>query len=129
MLPDALENETGYENSKGITDMNLFEITMNVVPFLFISLFLDLPRFGGRAGQAEKPERGRGRIETLFDLVVATLGLLAFMVSLYAIGSQPDHAPEPWMRQVVIVALSFAMAALFSRVLMRIFRANSPMRI
>ena len=43
------------------------------------------------------------------------------MVSLYAIGSEA-MTPEPWMRVIVISALSFAMAALSSQVLLRIFR-------
>lgn len=75
--------------------MNLFEITLNVVPFLFIALFLDLPRYGGRVDSSRlNGSRPReGRIEPLFELIVATLGLLAFIISLYAIGSQvqPDR--------------------------------------
>lgn len=103
--------------------MNLFELTLQIVPLIFISLFLDLPRAGV---ERRDPKASKNRIETAFDLIVATLGLLAFMVSLYAIGSEPSTAPEPWMRMIVIIALSFAMAALFSQVLLRILRKKYP---
>lgn len=102
--------------------MNLFELTLQIVPLIFISLFLDLPRASVVRKDAPAP---KNRIETTFDLIVATLGLLAFMVSLYAVGSETTTAPEPWMRIIVIIALSFAMAALFSQVLLRITRRNT----
>lgn len=98
--------------------MNLFELTLQVVPLIFIALFLDLPRKTTDDGTAKAPDT---RIETGFDVVVAILGLLAFMVSLYAIGSEAT-TPEPWMRVIVISALSFAMAALSSQALLRIVR-------
>ena len=103
--------------------MNLFELALQIVPLIFISLFLDLPRIGTRSKDAPVP---KNRMETAFDLIVATLGLLAFMVSLYAIGSEPTDTPEPWMRIIVIIALSFAMAALFLQVLLRIARKKGP---
>jgi hypothetical protein len=99
--------------------MNLFELTLQIVPLIFISLFLDLPRAGAVYQETVRPKT---RVETAFDLIVASLGLLAFMVSLYAIGSEAAATPEPWMRFIVITALSFAMAALFSQVLLRIIR-------
>ncbi len=99
--------------------MNLFELTLQIVPLIFISLFLDLPR---KAPADQQTKASETRIETGFDLIVATLGLLAFMVSLYAVGAEETTAPEPWMRVIVIIALSFAMAALFSQVLLRIIR-------
>ena len=98
--------------------MNLFELTLQIVPLIFIALFLDLPRKTSDNSTAKASET---RIETGFELVVALLGLLAFMVSLYAIGSEAT-TPEPWMRVIVISALSSAMAALSSQVLLRIFR-------
>ncbi|MEZ5086776.1 MAG: hypothetical protein R2722_11185 [Tessaracoccus sp.] len=101
--------------------MNLFELTLQIVPLIFISLFLDLPRKATGEGPTKRSET---MVETAFEITVAVLGLLAFMVSLYAIGSSDTTSPEPWMRMIVIVALSFAMAALFSQVLLRIFRKN-----
>ncbi|MBF9337244.1 hypothetical protein G3N30_13810 [Microbacterium lacticum] len=103
--------------------MSLFELTLQIVPLIFISLFLDLPRIGTARKYTPVP---KNRMETAFELIVASLGLLAFMVSLYAIGSEPTDAPEPWMRVIVIIALSFAMAALFSQVLLRITRRKTP---
>lgn len=90
--------------------MDLYLATLQVVPMLFIGLFLNQrPAAHGDDGE----ERALTRLR-FFHLVVAVLGLLAFSLSVFVVGSQID--PPAWMGSVVTVALACAMAALSTQV-------------
>ncbi|WJY66988.1 hypothetical protein [Corynebacterium auris] len=97
--------------------MDLFVVTIQVVPMLFIAIFLD-------RRDATPEEQGGGM--RYFHLVVALLGLVAFTISVYVVGG--SGSPTTWMRIVVTSALGFAMAALSSQVLYRVLQ-NGPRRI
>lgn len=91
--------------------MDLFLAAIQVVPMLFISLFLD-------RNTATDPEAKHTAILRLFHLLVAVLGLIAFSLSVYIIGSKTE--PTGWMRSVVTSALACAMAALSAQILLRL---------
>lgn len=94
--------------------MDLFLITIQTVPMLFIPLFLD------RNAANDTPRQNPKNAATLrsFHLAVAVLGLIAFTISVYVVGS--ENEPEGWMRRVVITALACAMAALSAQILLRL---------
>ncbi|MCX4471341.1 hypothetical protein OOK41_13660 [Micromonospora sp. NBC_01655] len=91
--------------------MDLFLTAVQVVPMLFISLFLDRNADDDTATKHATTLR-------LFHLLVALLGLIAFSISVYIIGSQTQ--PASWMRSVVTTALACAMAALSAQILLRL---------
>lgn len=105
--------------------MTLYELTLQIVPLIFISLFLDVPR---DTQESTGRTRQEGRIETVFEIAVAALGLIAFIISLYVIGDDRPEEPAAWMRPVVITALSFSMAALSTQVFLRIGKKRSHYR-
>jgi len=91
--------------------VDLFLAAIQVVPMLFISLFLDRNTSAG-------PETKNAALLRLFHLLVAVLGLIAFSLSVYIIGSETE--PAGWMRSVVTTALACAMAALSAQILLRL---------
>ncbi|GEB95959.1 hypothetical protein [Microbacterium lacticum] len=91
--------------------MDLFLAAIQVVPMLFISLFLD-------RNTATAPETKYTALLRLFHLLVTVLGLIAFSLSVYIIGSETE--PASWMRSVVTSALACAMGALSAQILLRL---------
>lgn len=96
--------------------MDLFLAAVQVVPMLFIPLFLDRKTTEDSSGRSVRGLR-------LFHLLVATLGLVAFSISVYVIGSETE--PAGWMRSVVTTALACAMAALSAQILLRLLRPST----
>lgn len=96
--------------------MDLFLAAVQVVPMLFIPLFLD------RRTADDSRDRSVRRLR-LFHLIVAALGLVAFSISVYVIRSESE--PARWMRSVVTTALACAMAALSAQILLRILRPTA----
>lgn len=99
--------------------MDLFLTTIQVVPMLFISLFLD-------RDTGNEPEAKHAATLRLFHLLVAVLGLIAFSISVYIIGSETE--PAGWMRSVVTTALAGAMAALSAQILLRLTARRTPQK-
>lgn len=97
--------------------MDLFLTAIQVVPMLFISLFLD-------RDTGHEPEAKHAATLRLFHLLVAVLGLIAFSISVYIIGSETE--PAGWMRSVVTTALACAMAALSAQILLRLTTKRTP---
>lgn len=97
--------------------MDLFLTAIQVVPMLFISLFLD-------RNTDDDAETKHAATLRLFHLLVAVLGLLAFSISVYIVGSETE--PASWMRSVVTTALACAMAALSAQILLRLTARRSP---
>lgn len=97
--------------------MDLFLTAIQVVPMLFISLFLD------RNTDADTETKHAATLR-LFHLLVAVLGLIAFSLSVYIVGSETE--PASWMRSVVTTALACAMAALSAQILLRLTSRRSP---
>ena|SRR5690625_467795 len=89
--------------------MDLYLATLQVVPMLFIALFLN---------QRHDTNDERDTLVRLrfFHITVAILGLLAFSFSVFVIGSQ--ITPPAWMGSIVTAALACAMAALGAQVLL-----------
>lgn len=88
--------------------MELYLAAMQVVPMLFIALFLNHNR-----PQETGTQSTLARLR-FFHLAVAVLGLLAFSISVFVVGARLD--PPTWMGTVVITALACAMAALSTQV-------------
>ncbi len=97
--------------------MDLFLTAIQVVPMLFISLFLD-------RNTDDDAETKHASTLRLFHLLVAVLGLLAFSLSVYIVGSETE--PASWMRSVVTTALACAMAALSAQILLRLTARRNP---
>lgn len=89
--------------------MDLYTVTMQTVPLIYIAIYLDANRATTRAINHQ--------LSSWFNLTAALLGLIAFALSLFVIGSEQPVTIIWWTRPIVIIALSFAIAALFSRVL------------
>ena len=98
-------------------DMDLFLTAIQVVPMLFISLFLD------RSTDHDADTKHAATLR-LFHLLVAILGLTAFSLSVYIVGSEAE--PTGWMRSVVTTALACAMAALSAQALLRLTARRTP---
>lgn len=91
--------------------MDLFLAAIQVVPMLFIALFLDRRNGDDPADEAARRTASRLRF---FHLLVASLGLIAFSLSVYVVGA--DIEPQGWMRSVVTAALACSMAALATQI-------------
>lgn len=90
--------------------MDLYLATLQVVPMLFIALFLNQR---DETGRQERHALARLRF---FHLIVAVLGLLAFSLSVFVVGA--EITPPAWMGSIVTAALACAMAALGAQVLL-----------
>lgn len=96
--------------------MDLYLSTLQVVPMLFIALFLNQQH---DANDEERHAMARLRF---FHMSVAALGLLAFSLSVFVVGSQVT--PPAWMGSIVTAALACAMAALSAQVFLVLTRTT-----
>ncbi|MFC0673822.1 hypothetical protein [Brachybacterium hainanense] len=96
--------------------MDLYLATLQVVPMLFIALFLDR-RHDADDARAASP------FLRFFHLTIAILGLLAFSLSVFVVGA--EITPPAWMGSIVSAALACAMAALSSQVLLVLRRSSA----
>lgn len=90
--------------------MDLYLAALQVVPMLFIALFLDR-----RPGTSDDERHTLARLR-FFHITVTILGLVAFSLSVFVVGSQ--ITPPAWMGSIVTAALACAMAALGTQVLL-----------
>ncbi|MGR6520135.1 hypothetical protein ACU5JM_00635 (plasmid) [Rhodococcus erythropolis] len=93
--------------------MLLYETTMQIVPLLLITLFLDTRNEGDRA-----QSRWSRRWVHWQDRAFALLGLLAFMTSLLIVAGSADATRVT--SAIVISTLSMAIGLLFTRIWQRL---------